>query len=108
MTRGLVILLWMAVCARAAAADPEVHVLPVADRAPNERLPLLLYLHGLGGSGSEALASPVIRGLAQRHRMVLVAPDGNLDREGRRFWNAGGACCNCWARRSSACELLRR
>ena len=94
MTRGLVILLWMAVCARAAAADPEVHVLPVADRAPNERLPLLLYLHGLGGSGSEALASPVIRGLAQRHRMVLVAPDGNLDREGRRFWNAGGACCN--------------
>jgi polyhydroxybutyrate depolymerase len=94
MTRGLVILLWMALCARAAAADPEVHVLPVADRAPNERLPLLLYLHGLGGSGSEALASPDIRALAQRGRMVLVAPDGNLDREGRRFWNAGGACCN--------------
>jgi polyhydroxybutyrate depolymerase len=69
-------------------------VLPVADRAPNERLPLLLYLHGLGGSGSEALASPEIRALAQRGRMVLVAPDGNLDREGRRFWNAGGACCN--------------
>ena len=69
-------------------------MLPVADRAPDERLPLLLYLHGLGGSGSEALASPDLRALAQRHRMVLVAPDGNLDREGRRFWNAGGACCN--------------
>ncbi len=94
MTRGLLILLSLAVWARAAAADPEVHVLPVADRAPNERLPLLLYLHGLGGSGSEALTSPQIRALAQRHRMVLVAPDGNLDREGRRFWNAGGACCN--------------
>ena len=93
MTRGLIILLSLAVCAPA-AADPEVHVLPVADRAPDERLPLLLYLHGLGGSGTEALASPELRALAQRHRMVLVAPDGNLDREGRRFWNAGGACCN--------------
>ena len=94
MTRGLIILLSLAVCAQAAAADPEVHVLPVADRAPGERLPLLLYLHGLGGSGAEALANPELRALAQRHRMVLVAPDGNLDREGRRFWNAGGACCN--------------
>jgi polyhydroxybutyrate depolymerase len=94
LPRELVLLLSLAVCARASAADPEVHVLPVADRAPGERLPLLLYLHGLGGSGAEALASPELRALAQRHRMVLVAPDGNLDREGRRFWNAGGACCN--------------
>ncbi|HVV50044.1 MAG TPA: PHB depolymerase family esterase, partial [Polyangia bacterium] len=78
----------------ARAADPEVHVLPVADRAPGERVPLLVYLHGLGGSGSEALAAPALRALAERGRMVLVAPDGNLDREGRRFWNAGGACCN--------------
>ena len=94
MTRRLIILLSLALCAQAAAADPEVHVLPVADRAAAERLPLLLYLHGLGGSGSEALTSPELRALAQRHRMVLVAPDGNLDRQGRRFWNAGGACCN--------------
>ena len=94
MTRGIVILSSLALCTRAAVADPEVHVLPVADRAPGERLPLLLYLHGLGGSGAEALASPELRALAQRHRMVLVAPDGNMDREGRRFWNAGGACCN--------------
>ena len=94
MTRGLIILLSLAVSAQAAAADPEVHVLPVADRAPGERLPLLLYLHGLGGSGNEALTNPELRALAGRHRMVLIAPDGNFDREGRRFWNAGGACCN--------------
>jgi polyhydroxybutyrate depolymerase len=55
---------------------------------------LLIYLHGLGGSGAEALADPGIRGLAARGRMFLVAPDGTLDHEGRRFWNAGGACCN--------------
>ena len=94
MRRSFLALLLLAVCGQAAAADLDVHVLPVPDRAPGERLPLLLYLHGLGGSGAEALASPDVRALAQHHRMVLVAPDGNMDREGRRFWNAGGTCCN--------------
>jgi polyhydroxybutyrate depolymerase len=76
------------------SADPAVHVLPVADRGPTERRPLLIYLHGLGGSGAQALADPAVRGLAERGRMFLVAPDGNIDHSGRRFWNAGRACCN--------------
>jgi polyhydroxybutyrate depolymerase len=84
----------LALARPAAADDPEVHVLGVAGRLPGERRPLLVYLHGLGGSGAEALANPALRALAERGRMVLVAPDGNVDREGRRFWNAGGACCN--------------
>jgi polyhydroxybutyrate depolymerase len=84
----------VAVCDRAAAADPGVHVLPVRDLAAGERRPLLVFLHGLGSSGAEALANPTIRELAERGRMVLVAPDGTFDREGRRFWNAGPACCN--------------
>jgi len=65
-----------------------------AGGAPGERHPLLVYLHGLGGSGAEALGNPEIRALATRGGMYLVAPDGNLDHQGRRFWNAGGACCN--------------
>src|SRR5215831_11140831 len=77
-----------------ARGELPVHVLPVADRAPGERRPLLVFLHGLGGSGAEALADPGLRGLAARGRMFLVAPDGEIDREGRRFWNAGAACCN--------------
>jgi polyhydroxybutyrate depolymerase len=84
----------VAVCGRVAAAEPDVHVLPVRDLVPGERRPLLVFLHGLGGSGREALANPEIRALAERGRMVLVAPDGTFDREGRRFWNAGPACCN--------------
>jgi polyhydroxybutyrate depolymerase len=84
----------VAVCAPAMAADPDVHVLPVRDLVPGERRPLLVFLHGLGGSGAEALAIPAIRALAERGRMVLVAPDGTFDRAGRRFWNAGPACCN--------------
>jgi polyhydroxybutyrate depolymerase len=87
--------IWSALwCAPARAQEPAVSVLPVANRARGERRPLLVFLHGLGGSGAEALADSGIRGLAERGRMVLVAPDGNLDREGRRFWNAGPACCN--------------
>jgi len=77
-----------------AAADPDVHVVPVRDLTPGERRPLLVFLHGLGGSGAEIVANPAIRALAERGRMVLVAPDGTFDRAGRRFWNAGAACCN--------------
>ena len=94
MRRPLLAALLLTVSAPAAAADPDVHVVGVADRLPGERRPLLVYLHGLGGSGAEALGNPQLRALAERGRMVLVAPDGNVDREGRRFWNAGGACCN--------------
>ena len=82
------------VVAGVAAAQPAVHVLPVSDRKPGERRPLLVFLHGLGGSGAEALADPGVRRLAAAARMVLVAPDGSADRAGQRFWNAGGACCN--------------
>jgi len=78
----------------AAAAEPAVEVVPVADRKPDERRPLLLFLHGLGGSSAEVAADPGVRRLAAAGRMVLVAPDGSPDRSGQRFWNAGGACCN--------------
>ncbi len=84
----------LAACGGVAMADPDVHVLPVRDLAPGERRPLLVFLHGLGGSGKEALANPDLRALAERGRMVLVAPDGTFDHAGRRFWNAGPACCN--------------
>ncbi len=90
-------LLWCAPAtaqAQTQTQDPAVHVLPVANRTPGERRPLLIFLHGLGGSGAEALADPGLRGLAERTRMTLIAPDGDLDRQGRRFWNAGRACCN--------------
>jgi polyhydroxybutyrate depolymerase len=80
--------------ATTARADPAVHVLPAPGGGAAERRPLLVFLHGLGGSGAEALADPGVRALAARGRMVLLAPDGYADRAGRRFWNAGGACCN--------------
>jgi polyhydroxybutyrate depolymerase len=77
-----------------AAADPEVHVFTAGNAPPGERRPLLVFLHGLGGSGAELLADPALRALAEQGRMVVVAPDGTRDGQGRRFWNAGPACCN--------------
>jgi polyhydroxybutyrate depolymerase len=75
-------------------AGPPVRVVPVAKVAPGERRPVAVMLHGLGGSGEEMLADPAIRAWAEKARVFLVAPDGTMDRKGRRFWNAGRACCN--------------
>ena len=90
----VVVLLLSAVGGSAVAAETSVHVLPVVDLKPGERRPVVFFLHGLGGSGEEALVDPGLRALAASGRMILVAPDGSRDRSGRRFWNAGGACCN--------------
>ncbi|HEY4394247.1 MAG TPA: PHB depolymerase family esterase [Polyangia bacterium] len=84
----------LAAAAPVPGADPEVHVFTAGNSPPGGRRPLLVFLHGLGGSGAEALANPALRALAERGGMVLLAPDGALDQQGRRFWNAGPACCN--------------
>lgn len=59
-----------------------------------ERLPLLVFLHGLGGSGSESAAALGLAAFAERERVVVLAPDGPQDSVGRRFWNAHPACCD--------------
>ncbi|HEY6476159.1 MAG TPA: PHB depolymerase family esterase [Polyangia bacterium] len=84
----------LTIAAAARAADPQVHVFTAGNQPAGERRPLLIFLHGLGGSGAEALDNPALRALAEQGRMVMVAPDGTLDHQGRRFWNAGPACCN--------------
>ena len=89
-------------------ADPEVHVLPVADRAPGERRPLLIFLHGLGGSGAEALANPELRALAERGRMYLVAPDGFVDRQGATSGTPAPPAATSTARRSTTSPAWRR
>jgi polyhydroxybutyrate depolymerase len=60
---------------------------------PGERRPLLVLLHGLGGSADEILDSD-LGTFGQRHGVFVIAPEGTIDSRGRRFWDAGGACCN--------------
>lgn len=64
------------------------------DLKPGERLPLLMFLHGLGGSGGQSAAALELARFAERERVIVLAPDGALDSGGRRFWNAQPACCN--------------
>jgi polyhydroxybutyrate depolymerase len=63
--------------------------------APSARkAPLLLLLHGLGSSGQELAAGSDWPSFAEAHGIAWAAPDGPLDRRGRRFWAAGPECCN--------------
>lgn len=59
-----------------------------------ERRPFVLFLHGLGASGKILVDNLPIAALAEARRFTYATPDGALDRQGRRFWNASRACCN--------------
>ncbi|MET0790581.1 MAG: alpha/beta fold hydrolase, partial [Polyangiaceae bacterium] len=73
---------------------PPTEVYEVSGLAPGERRPLLVVLHGLGGSGHSMFEALRLAEFGARERVFVVAPDGTLDQRGRRFWNAGDACCN--------------
>ncbi len=61
------------------------------DGAP---LPLLILAHGYGANGLEQdVAFPFSQTLEEK-RFLYAEPNGTLDRERRRFWNATDACCN--------------
>jgi polyhydroxybutyrate depolymerase len=58
--------------------------------------PLIVQLHGYGGSGAGQLRYMGIGELADAYGFITVAPDGSREEEGRQapFWNASSACCN--------------
>jgi polyhydroxybutyrate depolymerase len=58
------------------------------------RLPLLVFLHGLGGSGAELIEHLSLDAMAAASKFAFIAPEGKLDHSGRRFWNASDSCCN--------------
>lgn len=58
---------------------------------PEVPVPLLILLHGYGASG---LANDLVLGLAgevEPRGFILRRPDGTVDEDGRRFWNAATA-----------------
>jgi len=59
-----------------------------------ERLPLIVFLHGFGGSGAELAEALHLTEMADAFGFAYIAPEGVLDHSGRRFWNADPACCN--------------
>ena len=73
---------------------PASQIYQPSDVKPGERRPLLIFLPGLGASGKVAFDVLHLATFGARERVFVLAPDGNLDRQKRRFWNAGAACCN--------------
>lgn len=50
-------------------------------------VPLMVLLHGNGGSGREILRQ--FKPLAQQHGFAIVAPDSHLSEDGRAVWQVG-------------------
>ncbi len=64
------------------------------DGAVHGKLPLVLVLHGLGASAEAIEQHTDWPAFAKTHGIAWLAPNGAVDRQGRRFWDAGPSCCN--------------
>jgi polyhydroxybutyrate depolymerase len=69
-----------------------VHVPAAYD--PGKPAPLLVVLHGYGGSGKDIEDELRLGAAAAQRGYLSVAPDGTLDSTVSRFWNATDACCD--------------
>ncbi len=70
-------------------------------------LPLLIFLHGLGGSGEELSRGLHLVEYSEQLGFAYLAPDGVVDGSGRRFWNASPSCCNFEQRDVDHIGMLR-
>ena len=56
--------------------------------------PLLILLHSASTSGARLESYMKIAPVAKSQGLIYIAPDGNTNAEGKRFWNASKSCCN--------------
>jgi polyhydroxybutyrate depolymerase len=61
---------------------------------PGRTYPLVVVLHGFGASGFLQTIFLGLSGWPAEREVILLAPDGTVDSDGRRFWNASPACCD--------------
>lgn len=61
---------------------------------PGSPAPLIVMLHGYGGTGAGQEAYVGFRPLADEYGFIYTYPDGTIDDGGNRFWNATDACCD--------------
>ena len=57
-------------------------------------LPLVVLLHGYGGSSHYMEAVWGLQDYVDTYRFILAIPEGTMDGLNRRFWNATDACCD--------------
>jgi polyhydroxybutyrate depolymerase len=61
---------------------------------PAKPTPLVVLLHGYTSSGANQESYFKLAAVAAAETFLYAYPDGTTDKNGSRFWNAGGACCN--------------
>jgi polyhydroxybutyrate depolymerase len=61
---------------------------------PARPAPLLVVLHGYGGSGHQIEADLHLGAAAAQRGFLYVTPDGTTDAQGNEFWDATDACCD--------------
>jgi polyhydroxybutyrate depolymerase len=81
------------------AQPPEPEELRAEVRLPSrlaagQKVPLLLILHSLGTSAEDIAGKTDWPSFAERQGIAWLAPNGPIDAQGRRFWDAGPSCCN--------------
>jgi polyhydroxybutyrate depolymerase len=59
-----------------------------------EPTPLLVVLHGFGANAFTQLAYTGLDDLVEDQGILMVAPDGTVNPDGKQFWNATDACCD--------------
>ena len=71
--------------------DRSVLVTPLA--FVDGRTPLIVSLHGFGGSSAYQSAYVPLQARVNADGFALLLPNGALDGEGNRFWNPTDRCC---------------
>ncbi len=61
---------------------------------PEAPAPLLILLHGYGGTGAVQNGYFGLEPVALANGFVYAYPDGTVDVTGKHFWNATDACCD--------------
>lgn len=56
--------------------------------------PLLILLHSASTSGAHQENYMHLGPVAKKNGLIYIAPDGVINPEGKRFWNASKSCCN--------------
>ena len=73
----------------------------------NQRWPLVILLHGYSASGGGQDAYFGVSDRRNDFGFIALAPDGNRDRRGNRFWNATSTCCDFWRTRVDDLAYIR-
>ena len=68
-------------------------IVNLPDKIPNPA-PLLILLHSASTSGAHQENYMKLSPVAKKKGLIYIAPDGTLNPEGKRFWNASKSCCN--------------